>query len=141
VKRRQQGCILAAIPAGSRLLVPLEPHKRAEARAGDEQAHDEKRAGAELHQAESKSAGGPPEVGPKPYTVTYAPAEGSQSRLDPPAFVWLPVEGAREYLLQYSRDSGFPPNATTTVTCSRFAGPARRAQPLSSMARASHNPV
>lgn len=56
---------------------------------------------------------------PTPYTVRYAPAESSVSQLDPPAFVWLPVEGAKLYTLQYSRDAAFPAAKTTSVTCPR----------------------
>ncbi len=56
---------------------------------------------------------------PAPYTVRYAPAEGSASALDPPAFVWLPVPGAKEYLLQISRTPEFSPAETTSATCAR----------------------
>lgn len=60
-----------------------------------------------------------PEVEPKPYTVTCAPAEGSRSLLDPPAFVWLPVAGAKEYILEYSRARDFPAGQTSVVTVPR----------------------
>lgn len=59
------------------------------------------------------------EVPPSPYTVRYAPAEASVSALDPPAFVWLPAPGAKEYTLQYSRSAGFPPAETTSVACDK----------------------
>ncbi|MEI6500060.1 MAG: DUF4962 domain-containing protein, partial [Armatimonadota bacterium] len=59
------------------------------------------------------------EAPPAPYTVRYAPAEGSVSKLDPPAFLWLPVEGEKQYTLQYSRDGKFPEATTTSVPCAR----------------------
>jgi len=70
---------------------------------------------AEIREAEAQRL----EVPPSPYTVRYAPAEGSVSALDPPAFVWLPVDGAKRYVLQYSRDAGFAPGETTEVACER----------------------
>ena len=60
-----------------------------------------------------------PEIEPKPYTVRYAPADGSISSIDPPAFVWLPVDNNEEYVLQYSRKADFKPDNTTTVNCKR----------------------
>ena len=59
------------------------------------------------------------DVAPRPYTVHYAPADGSMSQIDPPAFLWLPVEGVEEYTLQYSRHQDFPAAETTNVGCSR----------------------
>lgn len=59
------------------------------------------------------------EVAPKPYTVRCTPADSSISQIDPPAFVWLPVEGVKEYTLQYSRHADFPINQTLSVVCSR----------------------
>jgi len=70
---------------------------------------------AELQAEQSRLLGRAPE----PYTVRYAPVEGSVSQLDPPAFVWLPVEGADEYTLELTRREDFPPAATTAVTCRR----------------------
>lgn len=60
-----------------------------------------------------------PDAEPKPYTVRYAPAEGSVSSIDPPAFVWLPVEESRGYILQYSRKPDFTGAQTRTISCSR----------------------
>ncbi|HQK93030.1 MAG TPA: DUF4962 domain-containing protein [Armatimonadota bacterium] len=70
---------------------------------------------AEVRQAEAQRLEAPP----SPYTVRYAPADGSVSQLDPPAFVWLPVEGATTYRLQYSRDPEFAAGQTTEVACER----------------------
>lgn len=60
-----------------------------------------------------------PEMEPAPYMVTNAPADGAVSRLDPPAFVWVPAGQIGRSTLQYSRDPTFPPAATTTVECAR----------------------
>lgn len=59
------------------------------------------------------------EVVPKSYTVGYAPADGSISPIDPPAFVWLPVEKSKEYLLQYSSNPEFSCDKTTSISCHR----------------------
>lgn len=59
------------------------------------------------------------EVAPKPYTVRYTPADSSISQIDPPAFVWLPVKGVKEYTLQYSRHADFPINQTISIICTR----------------------
>jgi len=46
----------------------------------------------------------------------FAPAHGSTSRLDPPAFVWLPLaKRPARYVLAVSRAEGFPEDATTLV--------------------------
>ncbi len=60
-----------------------------------------------------------PEAEPKPYTVRYAPADGSVSQIDPPAFIWLPVDKKEEYILQYSTKADFKPEQTKTINCSR----------------------
>ena len=59
------------------------------------------------------------EVAPRPYTVTYAPVDSSISQIDPPGFVWLPVEKAGHYTLQYSRKPDFPEPQTVSVMCTR----------------------
>lgn len=59
------------------------------------------------------------EASPEPLTVTSAPADGSISQIDPPAFVWLPVKNVSLYTLQYSRDEDFRSENTTSVSCSR----------------------
>ena len=44
----------------------------------------------------------------------FAPADGSTSRLDPPAFVWLPpAKRPAKYVLAVSRSESFPEDATT----------------------------
>jgi hypothetical protein len=50
--------------------------------------------------------------------VACAPADGSKVIANPPAFVWLPVEGAKRYVLQVSRSREFPANATIQRECS-----------------------
>ena len=47
--------------------------------------------------------------------VNYAPADKTVSATNPPAFVWLPVEGVEEYILQYSSSRSFSPDSTTTI--------------------------
>ncbi|MFQ6096607.1 MAG: DUF4962 domain-containing protein [Armatimonadota bacterium] len=47
--------------------------------------------------------------------VSYRPADGSRTSVNPPAFVWVPVPGARKYVLQYSPDPAFASADTVTV--------------------------
>jgi hypothetical protein len=47
--------------------------------------------------------------------VDYSPAEGDVLTTNPPAFVWLPVEGENKYILQYSQSNSFNPKSTTTI--------------------------
>lgn len=47
--------------------------------------------------------------------VEYAPLDGATVSVNPPAFIWLPVKGQTEYVVQYSRDPQFAAAATTTV--------------------------
>ncbi len=54
----------------------------------------------------------------QPGWVDYAPAEGGVAPMNPPTFVWLPVRGAKEYVLQWSRSADFPQPDTTTVRVS-----------------------
>ncbi|MBM4080615.1 MAG: DUF4962 domain-containing protein, partial [Planctomycetes bacterium] len=44
--------------------------------------------------------------------VSYSPADGGKAVGNPPAFVWLPVEGAKRYVVQVSRSREFPSGAT-----------------------------
>jgi hypothetical protein len=52
---------------------------------------------------------------PGPYQVSRAPYDGQRLTVNPPVFVWLPVEGAGEYILQYSRDREFSDRSTVTI--------------------------
>jgi hypothetical protein len=58
---------------------------------------------------------------PGPYEVSRAPVDGQVLTTNPPVFVWLPVEGAEEYVLQYSQDPEFADASTTTVNQSGVA--------------------
>ena len=49
------------------------------------------------------------------HEVSRAPADGQCLAVNPPVFVWLPVEGATEYILQYSRDPSFRDASTVTL--------------------------
>lgn len=49
--------------------------------------------------------------------VSCAPADGSKVISNPPAFVWLPVEGAKRYVLQVSRSREFQESATIQREC------------------------
>lgn len=53
---------------------------------------------------------------PTALQLPYTPAEGSTVSLNPPSFIWVPVKGVKEYLLQWSPDPNFPLDRTTTVT-------------------------
>lgn len=55
------------------------------------------------------------EASPGPYQVWRAPRDGQDLSTNPPVFVWLPVAGVEQYLLQYSRDPVFPDAETVTV--------------------------
>jgi hypothetical protein len=50
-----------------------------------------------------------------PGEVKRAPADGQRLSVNPPVFVWLPVDGASEHVLQYSRDPAFEDSTTVTV--------------------------
>ncbi len=53
---------------------------------------------------------------PKWNEKPFAPADGSTSNLDPPAFVWLPLsKRPAEYVLAVSRSESFPEDATMRV--------------------------
>jgi len=47
--------------------------------------------------------------------ISRAPAPGQRLTSNPPVFVWLPVEGAKDYILQYARDRGFRDESTVTL--------------------------
>lgn len=53
---------------------------------------------------------------PSESEIGYLPAEAEVLEVNPPAFVWLPIEGHTDYLLEYSLDHSFSPDLTTTVT-------------------------
>jgi len=67
---------------------------------------------------------------PGRYEVSPAPADGQRLTVNPPVFVWLPVEGATEYLLQYSRDPSFEDASTVTVKKDATLRTAGRALPF-----------
>ena len=47
--------------------------------------------------------------------VRYSPDEGYRSATNPPAFIWLPVDGVNSYIVQYSRSDAFDPEETIEV--------------------------
>jgi hypothetical protein len=47
--------------------------------------------------------------------VSYRPEDGAILSITPAAFVWVPVEGAQSYVLQYSPDRDFKTTDTVTV--------------------------
>lgn len=47
--------------------------------------------------------------------VDYSPADGEVSATNPPAFVWLPIEGHDSYVLQYAPDGDFDGADAVTV--------------------------
>ena len=47
--------------------------------------------------------------------LDYAPADGSVVATNPPSFIWIPVAGAKGYLLEYSTDEDFAPEKTKRV--------------------------
>jgi len=54
---------------------------------------------------------------PEPGEVSYRPEDSSKCRVNPPSFVWLPVEGAKGYVLQISRSPEFPKDSTLQQNC------------------------
>ncbi|MGC9316474.1 MAG: DUF4962 domain-containing protein [Armatimonadota bacterium] len=51
---------------------------------------------------------------PRDGEVQYSPADGESTATNPPAFVWLPAEGAERYVLQYAPEGDFDgPDAVT----------------------------
>jgi hypothetical protein len=65
------------------------------------------------------------------YEVSRSPADGQRLAVNPPVFVWLPVEGASEYVLQYSRDPAFQDSSTVTVKQSALTQTGRASLPWS----------
>ena len=47
--------------------------------------------------------------------VAYAPEDGTVSHITPPAFVWVPVDAASSYVVQYTQNAGFGETGTITV--------------------------
>jgi len=54
---------------------------------------------------------------PQPGEVSYRPEEGSKCLVNPPSFLWLPVEGAKSYVLQISRSREFPAESSILLGC------------------------
>lgn len=52
---------------------------------------------------------------PREGEVRYAPEDGEATSVNPPAFVWLPVEGVDRWLLQYAPDGDFDGPETVTI--------------------------
>jgi len=52
---------------------------------------------------------------PEATEIPYAPAQGAVLTVTPPAFVWLPVAEAKDYLLEYSTSSAFEAAKTTRL--------------------------
>lgn len=48
--------------------------------------------------------------------VDYAPAEGDVTAANPPAFVWLPIDGVDEWMVEYARDAEFPEEDTVRAS-------------------------
>lgn len=57
------------------------------------------------------------EVPPTPFTTRMSPENGSISHSNPTTFLWMPVNGYSNYVLQYSKDSLFLPASTQTNLC------------------------
>ncbi len=47
--------------------------------------------------------------------IDYRPADGEVQVVNPPAFIWLPAEGAESYTLQYAPSADFDPDETVTI--------------------------
>ena len=47
--------------------------------------------------------------------VRYSPDDGDVTAANPPAFIWLPLEEAESYIVQYSRSESFQTDETVTV--------------------------
>jgi len=50
------------------------------------------------------------------YEVFRSPRDGETLGVTPPVFVWLPVDGVNEYIVQYSPDPRFESGETVTMT-------------------------
>jgi len=53
---------------------------------------------------------------PESGEIDYYPTEGEVTASNPPPFMWLPVEGAQSYFMQYSTSSAFEPAETTEIS-------------------------
>lgn len=53
---------------------------------------------------------------PESGEINYYPADGELTASNPPPFMWLPVEGAESYFIQYSNSSEFNVKTTTEVS-------------------------
>ncbi|MEN6549548.1 MAG: DUF4962 domain-containing protein [Armatimonadia bacterium] len=45
--------------------------------------------------------------------ISYATEDGTTVSVNPPAFIWVPATGVKQYLVQYSQDASFKQNAVT----------------------------
>jgi len=52
---------------------------------------------------------------PSDQEVRYSPDDGDLTATNPPAFIWLPVEEAESYIVQYSRSESFHSDESVTV--------------------------
>jgi hypothetical protein len=68
------------------------------------------------------------------WEVSRTPSNGQNLESSPPVFVWLPVEGVREYILQYSRDPQFQDHSTVTSRQPVTTHTAREMVPWSGLA-------
>jgi len=53
---------------------------------------------------------------PESGEIDYYPAESEVTASNPPPFMWLPVDGAQSYFIQYSTSSTFEPDKTTEIS-------------------------
>lgn len=53
---------------------------------------------------------------PEEDEINYNPEEGDVTSANPPPFMWLPVENADTYFIQYSRSGSFEPDLTKMVS-------------------------
>jgi len=67
---------------------------------------------AELRNAGAQELDRAPESG----EINYYPEDGEVTASNPPPFMWLPVNGAQSYFIQYSDSSTFEPQNTSEVS-------------------------
>ncbi len=48
--------------------------------------------------------------------LPYAPADGGTVKVNPPPFIWVPVSGATEYMLEIGRDDNFKSGAEVSLS-------------------------
>jgi hypothetical protein len=53
---------------------------------------------------------------PRDDEVHYAPADDAAVATNPPAFVWLPVDGVQRWIVEYAQDKTFPKGKTIRVS-------------------------